>query len=511
MALVGTALLAQTGAAAPEHAPSQPPAASATAAAGWLAQGTELLLREDPVPAWHAFTAAIAADPADPRGYVGLGRVALLLGRAAPALGAAERALDLAPELEAAMALQVLSLIRARDFEGAARTSARHLLGRATPTADLVAARGSALFRVQRIDEAAEAYRRTVGLEPRHAEAHLRLGSGLLPPTEVTIGPDLRAAVAAARAGQWAGCVAGLETVVRREPGNPVAHRLLGEALYTQRFLASMAATEAAFADLAAALPVPDVRRLPVAEFVPGYRELDRRRAAVVDGAVALFGSRLAKLVTIGATHDLLRELDRTTDAPARRNLRGRRTFDGRVWDDVRGIGGLHAATGIEALDEAAQFGFDTLAHEIAHQVHFYAMTPLQRARIKSLYQRALADGRCLDYYAASNEAEYFGQGVEAFRSFGKRPGGETTHGHTRFELFRVDPDLHDLLAGLVDFDPLAGPAREAVLRAAFAVAMRVGRFDDAVTAAGWLAPGPERERCLAEANAASLPAPAPR
>jgi hypothetical protein len=161
----------------------------------------------------------------------------------------------------------------------------------------------------------------------------------------------------------------------------------------------------------------------------------------------------------------------------------------------VRGVGGLVAATGIEALDEAASFGFDTFAHEVAHQVHFFAFTPLQRARIRALYKQAMAQNRCLDFYAASNEAEYFGQGVEAFVSLAKRPGAETTHGHTRFELLRLDPDLHTFVAELVDHDPLAAPGRrEHVLAAAIAVALRCGRLDDAETALSMMMPGPRRD-----------------
>jgi hypothetical protein len=136
--------------------------------------------------------------------------------------------------------------------------------------------------------------------------------------------------------------------------------------------------------------------------------------------------------------------------------------------------------------------------------VHYYALPPVDRARIRALYCAARRAGRCLDYYAASNEAEYFGQGVEAFVSLGKRPGGETTHGHTRFELYRVDRDLHDFIAGIVDVDPLRDPAAaEPLLRAAFAVALRCGRPEDAVAAAAMLPEGPERERLAAVAAAA--------
>ena len=236
---------------------------------------------------------------------------------------------------------------------------------------------------------------------------------------------------------------------------------------------------------------------------MPADRHLDGERREVVDRAMQLFGSRLARLIAIGGRHDLLLETDRTTDAEGRAMLKGKRTFDGRVWDDVRGIGGLSAATGIEALDEAAQFGFDTLAHELAHQVHYFALRPVDRAKITELYKKARREGRCLDYYAASDEAEYFGQGVEAFHSLGKRPGGETTHGPTRFELLRVDPDLHGFVAEVVDQDPLAGPRRIELLLAAIDVALRCGRPDDAVQAAEMLPAGAERDEARARAAAA--------
>ena len=137
--------------------------------------------------------------------------------------------------------------------------------------------------------------------------------------------------------------------------------------------------------------------------------------------------------------------------------------------------------------------------------MHLYALERNQRARISVLYRRAMAAGRLLDYYAATNEAEYFGQGVEAFASYGKRPGGESTHSHTRFELIRVDPDLHDFIAELVDSDPLESPQRNHLLQAAVAVALRSGREDDAVVAAGLMDPSWEREDMQVAARRARL------
>lgn len=489
--------------------PAQAPAPGGAAFAGSLEElGNDLLEREDPVAAWDVFRrVAERANLGEARAVaqVGLGRSHLMLGRSAFAVRYAEAAITNDPQNQNAMALCIRSLIRARAFDDAVVRSALLIDRVGEPGAELLAASASALFRVQRIDDAAARYQAVLAREPLHPEANLRLGSGLLPPVDVEITPVLRAAADAAVAGEREKAIGLLLQILGDAPGHPVAHRLLGEVVFAQRAAASMVASDPAFVALRAALPQPSVRGLPVAQFVPGYEQLSPRRRAVVDRVAATFARHLPKLVAIGGSHDLLQELDRTTDAKARTNLRGRRTFDGRVWDDVRGVGGIQAATGIEALDEATQFGFDTLAHEVAHQVHLFAFTPVQKARVRALYQSALAEGRCLDYYAASNEAEYFGQGVEAFVSFGKHPGGETTHGHTRFELFAQDRELHDFIAGVVANDPLADPvARGPLLEAAVAVAIRCGRSAEAIVAATMLEPGPDRERLLAAAEAAA-------
>ena len=470
----------------------------------WLQRGSLLLDAEDPVRAWQAFVAAEAVGTAAVDRSIGLGRSHLMLGHSQFATAYGEQAVAAAPRRQDAMALTIRALIRAREFDEAVRRSRAFTSRVMVSSAELLAARGSALFRVQRTEDSAKAYHQVVQLDSRHAEAHLRLGSGLLAPAKIVIPAELRLAVGALAAGERLRAIELFERVLERQPGNAIAHRLLGETLYAERMAQSMASQDEAFLALTKAMPKPNTRGLPVAEFVAGYQTLSPTRRLVVDRTAALFRKQLHKLVTVGGRHDLLAELERTTDSKARANLRGRRTFDGRVWDDVRGVGGMQAATGIEALDEAATFGFDTFAHEVAHQVHFFTFSPLQRARVRSLYRRAMKEQRCLDYYAASNEAEYFGQGVEAFVSLAKRPGSETTHGHTRFELLRLDPLLHEFIAGLVDFDPLADQRnRDTLLAAAVAVAIRCGRCEDAVVAAEMMSRGGRRLELLMDAHEA--------
>ncbi|MCA8973667.1 MAG: tetratricopeptide repeat protein, partial [Planctomycetes bacterium] len=225
----------------------------------WLSEGARHLDREDPARAWVAFQLAAAAGSEDPQCLVGLGRSHLMLGRSAFANRYAEAALAADPTDQDGMTLCIRSMIRARAFDGAVRGAVRFQLDVEEPGSELLAACGSALFRVQRIDAAADLYRRVVGLDPLHPEAHLRLGSGLLPPVRVAISHSLRSAVDAARAGRHRRAVTLLLGVVAEEPGNPIAHRLLGEVLFAQRQAHSMATTDPAFIALAEALPVIDV------------------------------------------------------------------------------------------------------------------------------------------------------------------------------------------------------------------------------------------------------------
>lgn len=486
--------------------PSQQPAPGdpTTPAPGLLRQGERLLQAEDPVLAMESFRMLAAEPGARDDARLGIGKVHLMLGQADLALASVEDVLRSRPADSEVLALFVRSLIRARRFEDAVDRATTAVGQVPAPTAELLAASASSLFRVQRTSAAAEGYRGVLALDPLHAEANLRLGSGLSDPVEVSACSDLLAADQLRQRGKVEQAVVILQRAVARG-ANPVAHRLLGEALYQQRWEGSMAARERSFRMLDNLLTDPVVPP-GTAEFLVGHGELKGRRKLAADRALALFGRHLPRILAIGGRHDLLGAVERTTDHWSRRSLRGTRTFDGRVWDDVRGIGGLRAATGLEALDEAERFGFDTLVHEIAHQVHYYALGQRDRIQIRRLYEAAEREGRFLDYYAATNEAEYFAQGVEAFASLAKRPGCESTHCHTRFELFRRDPALHEFIRKVVDVDVLADPRnREGLLEAAAEVALRCGRRDDAEVAVEWMAAGPARERVASRVQLAEV------
>lgn len=470
----------------------------------FVALGLEALDREDPLAAVQAFGAARELIPDDVDAIVGSGRAELSIGFAERARQRAEIALALRKDDDAALALMVRALIRDRRFTDAVRTGS-DAVAREIAGVETLAAHASALYRVQRNDEAAATYAQVLEFDPLHEEAHVRLGSGLTAPRTFTPSPLLRAGIGALRDGRHADALLAFRGELDADPTNPVAHRLVGETLFAVRTARALASNSENFAKVLRLATVGAVDEDLAGEFMPQFATLSAPRRAVALRTLALFHRHLPQLVQKGARHDLLAEDERTTDDPSRAALRARRTFDGRVWDDVRGVGGLRAATGVEALDEAASAGFDTLAHEIAHQVHLHVLRDHPAfAQIKELHSRAVGSGHALDYYAASNWAEYFGQGVEAFVALCKRPAAEATHGHTRFELMRLDPELHGLIASLVDADPLSDerdPAlRDELLLACIGAALEVGRVEDARTAAALLADAASREAAFARA-----------
>jgi tetratricopeptide (TPR) repeat protein len=194
-------------------------------------------------------------------------------------------------------------------------------------------------------------------------------------------------------------------------------------------------------------------------EIFPNYGSLTRRRQAVIDVAVGPLAMFLPKLARQKARHYLLAFDQRPNDLHGFADVAGEKTFDGRYYASIRGVGGRVTVSGIEYLDQAALGGFNTIAHEFAHQVHIAAMGKSEVKEIRSLYDRARREGRTLDYYAAANEHEYFAQGYEAFISDRKRPSAGVTARHTNQELLRYDPELYKFLEKLAGKSQAIGGA----------------------------------------------------
>ncbi|MBI3653705.1 MAG: tetratricopeptide repeat protein [Acidobacteria bacterium] len=185
------------------------------------------------------------------------------------------------------------------------------------------------------------------------------------------------------------------------------------------------------------------------AEIFPNYQALTKRQQMVIDRAVEPLAFFLPELARKGAKHYLIAFDERTTDIKGISTIENERTVDGRYYASIRGVGGRITVSGLEYIGLAAHAGFNTIAHEFAHQVHMTAMDKGYVKTIRRLYETACREHRVLDYYAATDEYEYFAQGYEAYIAEVKRPATGATSRHTRRDLLLRDPDLYRFIEGL--------------------------------------------------------------
>jgi len=133
---------------------------------------------------------------------------------------------------------------------------------------------------------------------------------------------------------------------------------------------------------------------------------------------------------------------------PDMENIKGRRTFDLRLWDDVKGAGGYRCNSNKAQESGVKYLRFNIAGHEFAHLVQ-QLLTPGQRKELRRLYLKAKEERNTLDWYADMNEWEYFAVGYEALISEEKLPGQADVYAHTREELLKKDPDLYHFIGGL--------------------------------------------------------------
>lgn len=178
------------------------------------------------------------------------------------------------------------------------------------------------------------------------------------------------------------------------------------------------------------------------------FDQIDPELQKIIRLSVASLSNYLKALKIAGATFYLIPFHKLLWQSPHHAHMKGKRTFDLRLWDDVKGLGGFHALTGAEWERDVKFLRFNVVTHEFTHQVHSI-LTKEQRKEIKRLFLKAKKGRRTLDYYADFNEWEYLAQGVEAYASEEKLADQKNTMGHTRQELLAKDPELYHFIENL--------------------------------------------------------------
>jgi tetratricopeptide (TPR) repeat protein len=185
------------------------------------------------------------------------------------------------------------------------------------------------------------------------------------------------------------------------------------------------------------------------------YDKLDQDLQKILCMSVQPLKNYLKALKIAGATFYLSPFHKFLWEAPHNKGLKGQRTFDLRLWDDIKGNGGFHATSGEDWEKDVKYLRFNVVAHEFAHQVHSF-LSKKHREEIKWLYLKAKKERKTLDFYADFNEWEYFAVGVEAYVSPDKLADQKIGYGHTRKELLETDPELFyfiESLGGLESYE----------------------------------------------------------
>ena len=312
------------------------------------------------------------------------------------------------------------------------------------------------------------------GLRPAATEAFARLAAGHPERADV----EVRLASLAFESGDFAAARAHADRALTRCPEYGRAHAVLAKALEAERFAIDVhrPGYEARFA----AADSADVEA--IATFVVNWPALTPRHQKRAALSLGPWRNYIPLLAATHATCFVKPLALRLSESPHLETLQDQRIgYDSRLWDDVRGCGGYHMVTGIEDVERSIFDRYDTLLHELTHQVHA-VLTPDQSREIEALYRQAkLRDEKAnaakaaeestgtstntgtstksgfLSRYAAGSVYEYFAEGANALGS--PRRDAYDRREVVRERLLAMDPDLARLVERL---QGRSGPELEA-------------------------------------------------
>ena len=234
------------------------------------------------------------------------------------------------------------------------------------------------------------------------------------------------------------------------------AHAILAKALQFQRFAVDVhrPAYEAAFA----ASPMPEVPGIE--RFVVNWKSLSLRVQKRVALSIAPWKQFIPVLLAGGADFYIKPMVMRLSEVPGQETLKDQRiSYDSRLWDDVRGSGGYHTVTGIEDVEATIIARYNTVLHELTHQVHA-VLTADQSREIQDLYRRTkardeLTHDAFISRYSGVAVEEYLAEGANALLSVDRDAYDPRPEVRSRLE--RKDPELKALVVRLMALTDVSG------------------------------------------------------
>ena len=273
---------------------------------------------------------------------------------------------------------------------------------------------------------------------PELTDVHVRLGSLAFE------NGDFDAALSHFRAG------------LRACPGNGRAGNGISKALEAKKLRIDVHRRdyEKNFADTC----WPDVPGIE--DFVLNWRYLSDRHKKRVALSIEPWRHFIPVLIESGSNYYIKPLYQRLSDCPGLETLKDQRIdYDSRLWDDVRGCGGYSTVTGIEDVERTVINRYNTVLHELTHQVHYVLTTEEDRA-VQDLYRKAKEREErgkhiFLSRYQGSSVWEYLAEGANSLMT--PRRDEYDTKEIVRERLLEMDPELADLVRDLMsvkDMEP---------------------------------------------------------
>ena len=327
-------------------------------------------------------------------------------------------------------------------------------------SADGLMALAESLIRLARTDEAIAALERAVRLNPYHERAHYFLGNGYARKnyTELAEREGSRLVEAAAlvrrasdvfEQGDYRAARELASQALGLSPQYGRAHNALAKALQFQR--AAIDVHRADYERRFGATPMPDVPGIE--KYVLNWAALSPRHQKRVALSVAPWKAFVPVLLAGGSSHYIKPLYMKLSETPGLETLKDQRiNTDSRLWDDVRGAGGFATVTGIEDVEQTIFDKYNTVLHELTHQVH-QVLTANQAREIQEHYRRAkerevATRNAFLSRYASGTVWEYFAEGVNALAS--PQRDDYDPREEVLQRLQKIDPDLLGLVTRYV-------------------------------------------------------------
>ncbi|MDT8999052.1 tetratricopeptide repeat protein [Paucibacter sp. APW11] len=466
----------------------QPSAAERTLIYQWLQ------LRDDQAAIERRSQAMLRSGQAAATDWLAAGRQALDLRRFDEAERcfklagqAAKNRRDLASQANALRGLGLLAYQRRQYDESLQllqQSVAKH------DTADNQLALAETLIRLGKTDAAISAIEHAIVLNPDHEMAHYYLGNGYARLNYTQLAAQNRTAFEQANnlvlqaseafnQGDFARARVLAVQALARCPAHGRAHAVLAKALESQRLLIEVHRADAERRFAATPMPaVPGIER-----YVLNWAELSPRHQKRVALSIAPWKAFIPVLVAGGATHYIKPLAMRLSETPEAQALKDQRIdYDSRLWDDVRGMGGHNTVTGIEDVERSIFDRYNTVLHELSHQVHG-VLTADQWRQIQELYSQAKQrDARTqqgfLSRYAGGSVWEYFAEGANALDS--PRRDAYDSREIVRERLTELDPALQAYVASLFAMQDASASLPIALVNAGHHL-LSQGKLDEAV------------------------------